>query len=138
MRRSDRLWSSQAVPLSLAEAGYVVAAPTHTADNYRDKSGFGTLRVVAGRPRHVKDLVDYMLAGWPGHDRLDAGRIGFFGFSAGGYTGLIALGGQYLNGTKIKLGDLRDNTGGAELIVEAAGIASLSFSLLDALAPGGA
>lgn len=51
---------------------------------------------------------------------------------------LIALGGQYLNGTKVKLDDLRDNTGGAELIVEAAGIASLSFSLLDALAPGGA
>jgi predicted dienelactone hydrolase len=78
--------------LALAEAGYVVAAPTHTGDNYRDKSGFGSIRVLAGRPRQVARVVEFMLSTWKGHQRLDGDRVGIFGFSAGGYTALIALG----------------------------------------------
>jgi predicted dienelactone hydrolase len=78
---------------ALAEAGYVVAAPTHTADNYRDRSGYGTIRVLAGRPRQVKRTIDFMLGSWDGKTRIDASRIGIYGFSAGGYTALIAIGG---------------------------------------------
>jgi predicted dienelactone hydrolase len=78
---------------ALAEAGYVAAAPTHAGDNYKDRSGFGTLEVVAGRPREIKRVIDFMLGSWAGHERIDAGRIGMFGFSAGGYTALIAIGG---------------------------------------------
>jgi predicted dienelactone hydrolase len=76
--------------LALAEAGFVVAAVTHTGDNYRDQSGF--IRV-ENRPRHIKALVDYMLAAWPHRDLLDPARIGMFGFSAGGFTALVAIGG---------------------------------------------
>jgi predicted dienelactone hydrolase len=76
--------------LALAEAGFVVAAVTHTGDNYRDQSEFGLLE---GRPRHIKVLIDYMLASWPQHAALDQGRIGMFGFSAGGFTALVAIGG---------------------------------------------
>jgi predicted dienelactone hydrolase len=76
--------------VALAEAGFVVAAVTHTKDNYRDPSGFTR---VENRPRHIKALVDYMLASWPHHDLLDAKRIGMFGFSAGGFTALVAIGG---------------------------------------------
>jgi predicted dienelactone hydrolase len=76
--------------LALAEAGFVVAAVTHTGDNYRDQSGFTR---VENRPRHIKALIDYMLASWPQHDRLDPARIGIFGFSAGGFTALVAIGG---------------------------------------------
>jgi predicted dienelactone hydrolase len=76
--------------LALAEAGFVVAAVTHTGDNYRDQSG---LAQVENRPRHIKVLIDYMLASWPQRDRLDPGRIGIFGFSAGGFTALAAIGG---------------------------------------------
>jgi len=76
--------------LALAEAGFVVAAVTHTGDNYRDQSGFSR---VENRPRHIKALIDYMLASWPQRDRLDPARIGIFGFSAGGFTALVAIGG---------------------------------------------
>jgi predicted dienelactone hydrolase len=76
--------------LALAEAGFVVAAVTHTGDNYRDQSGFAR---VENRPRHIKAVIDYMLTSWPQHERLDPARIGIFGFSAGGFTALVAIGG---------------------------------------------
>jgi predicted dienelactone hydrolase len=76
--------------LALAEAGFVVASVTHTGDNHRDQSAFSR---VENRPRHIKALVDYMLASWPHHDVLDPSRIGVFGFSAGGFTALVAVGG---------------------------------------------
>ena len=76
--------------LALAEAGFVVASITHTGDNYRDQSAFGRVET---RPRHIKALIDYMLAAWPRHDVLDPSRIGMFGFSAGGFTALVAIGG---------------------------------------------
>ena len=76
--------------LALAEAGFVVAAVTHTGDNYRDQSGFNR---VENRPRHIKALIDYMLSSWPHREALDPARIGIFGFSAGGFTALVAIGG---------------------------------------------
>src|SRR5262249_10587211 len=76
--------------LALAEAGFVVAAVTHTGDNYRDQSQFGRLYT---RPPHIKALIDYMLTSWPHHAALDASRVGAFGFSAGGFTTLVLIGG---------------------------------------------
>jgi predicted dienelactone hydrolase len=76
--------------LALAEAGFVVAAVTHTGDNYREQTQVGRLE---NRPRHIKVLIDYMLASWPRHDTIDPSRIGMFGFSAGGFTALVAIGG---------------------------------------------
>jgi predicted dienelactone hydrolase len=76
--------------LALADAGFVVAAVTHTGDNYRDHSAFGR---VENRPRHIVALVDYMLTSWPRHNHLDPSRVGMFGFSAGGFTALVVIGG---------------------------------------------
>jgi len=76
--------------LALADAGFVVAAVTHTGDNYREQTRFGRLE---NRPRHIKVLIDYMLASWRHHDALDPSRIGMFGFSAGGFTALVVIGG---------------------------------------------
>ena len=76
--------------LALADAGFVVAAVTHTGDNYREQIQLGRLE---NRPRHIKVLIDYMLASWQHHDALDPSRIGMFGFSAGGFTALVAIGG---------------------------------------------
>jgi predicted dienelactone hydrolase len=76
--------------LALAEAGFVVAAVTHTGDNYQDRTQVGRLE---NRPRHIKILIDYMLVSWPHHDTIDPSRIGMFGFSAGGFTALVAIGG---------------------------------------------
>ena len=77
--------------VALAEAGFVAAALTHTADNWRDQSGATR---IWERPRHLKLLVNHMLGGWGDRGRLDPNRIGAFGFSAGGFTVLIAAGGE--------------------------------------------
>ena len=76
--------------LALAHAGFVVAALSHTSDTYDDQSRAAR---IWGRPEMLRRLVDYMLADWPEHGRIDATRVGVFGFSAGGFTALAAIGG---------------------------------------------
>jgi len=70
---------------ALADAGYVVAAITHPDDRTR--------RWQTERPAAIKRVIDHMLTAWSGHAKLDPERIGVFGFSRGGYTGLVAVGG---------------------------------------------
>ncbi len=77
--------------LALADAGFVVAAVTHPGDNYADQSNSVA---ILNRPRHVTRAVDYMLAQWQDHDRINAGRVGIFGHSAGGFTALVSAGGK--------------------------------------------
>ena len=77
---------------TLADAGYVVAAISHPGDNFQDLSRQGYLSAFATRPVDMKRLTDYMLGAWPQRAQLDAGKVGFFGFSRGGYTGLVAIG----------------------------------------------
>ncbi len=76
---------------ALAKAGFVVAALTHTGDSYKDQSRATDM---ANRPRQLHVLIDYMLADWAQHDRLDANRVGAFGFSSGGFTVLTEAGGE--------------------------------------------
>lgn len=75
--------------LALAHAGFVVAALTHPGDN--DTDDRRALDFPA-RPRDLRRLVDYMLARWWQHGAVDTVRIGVFGFSAGGFTALVAAG----------------------------------------------
>ena len=76
--------------LALAHAGFVAAALSHAGDTYDDQS-----RVLQPwvRTAQLRRLVDYMLGEWPSHGRLDAERVGAFGFSNGGFTVLVAAGG---------------------------------------------
>jgi predicted dienelactone hydrolase len=76
---------------ALARAGFVVAAVAHTGDTYDDRSR--ALRIIE-RPKHLSVAIDYMTGAWRGHDAIDATRIGAFGFSAGGFTVLAAVGGE--------------------------------------------
>jgi predicted dienelactone hydrolase len=78
--------------LALADAGYVVAAPMHTGDNYADQSAVGSVSWLSRRNQQLHATVDYMLTNWPGHARIDPQRVGAFGFSAGGFTVLTAVG----------------------------------------------
>jgi predicted dienelactone hydrolase len=80
--------------MALAASGYVVAAPMHAGDNYMDESGLSTPNWLAKRSRELRLTADYLLAAWSGHDRIDAARVGAFGFSAGGATVLAAIGAQ--------------------------------------------
>jgi predicted dienelactone hydrolase len=75
---------------ALAQAGFVVAAVTHTGDTRGDRSR--TQRITE-RPGHLVRLIDYLTNDWSGHDAIDAKRIGAFGFSSGGFTVLGAIGG---------------------------------------------
>ena len=75
---------------ALAEAGFVVAALSHTGDTYDDSS---RAALIWDRPRQVHRLIDFLLGDWPEHGQLDAGKVGVFGFSAGGFTALVAAGG---------------------------------------------
>ena len=76
--------------LALAHAGFVVASVSHAGDTFNDQS-----RVLQlwRRPAQLHLLVDYMLDEWHGHGRLNAARVGAFGFSNGGFTVLVAAGG---------------------------------------------
>lgn len=78
--------------MALASAGYVVAAPTHPGDNYLDQSAIRSARFASDRTRQLSATIDYMLAHWTGRERIDAARIGAFGFSMGGFTVLTAVG----------------------------------------------
>jgi predicted dienelactone hydrolase len=71
---------------ALADAGFVVAAITHKGEYGR------SWRYT--RPAAIKRLIDHMLQRWPERARIDADRVGFFGFSRGGFTGLVLVGGK--------------------------------------------
>ena len=63
--------------------GFVVAALSHNGDSWRDPSN---PTAIWERPRQLKLLTDYMLGAWRDRGRIDANRVGAFGFSAGGLT----------------------------------------------------
>lgn len=77
---------------ALANAGFVVAAINHPGDNAMDKTRTDDFSVFVERPVDIKRLIDFMLGSWTAAARIDASEIGIFGFSRGGYTGLVAAG----------------------------------------------
>jgi predicted dienelactone hydrolase len=76
--------------IALAQAGFVVAAPTHTGDNFKDGS---KVLAVWDRARQLRVVTDWLLKSWSGHTHLRPAQIGLFGFSAGGFTALVDAGG---------------------------------------------
>jgi predicted dienelactone hydrolase len=77
---------------TLADAGFVVAAINHPGHTTSDMSRSGDLSVFIERPTDIKRLIDFMLGASAAAPNIDLERIGFFGFSAGGDTGLILIG----------------------------------------------
>jgi len=71
---------------ALAGAGFTVAAADH--DNMQDRSRVDHLSVLVERPADIKRLVAFRLLTWEERARIDRDRIGLFGFSMGGYTGV--------------------------------------------------
>ncbi|MGB7905421.1 MAG: hypothetical protein WCF43_12050, partial [Steroidobacteraceae bacterium] len=66
----------------------------HPGDNYADQSAVGSVSWLGERNQQLHATVDYMLGRWQGRDRIDPERVGAFGFSAGGFTVLTAVGAQ--------------------------------------------
>ena len=77
---------------ALADAGFVVAAISHPGDSALDSSRSNELSVFVQRPADIKRLIDYLLGSWTYAAAIDPDRIGLFGFSRGGYTGLVLAG----------------------------------------------
>ena len=80
--------------IRLAEAGYIVAAPEHAGDNWRDARFSGTAVNWRRRPRQLSAALDHLLGDPEFGRRIDAGRVGAIGHSAGGYTVLALIGGR--------------------------------------------
>jgi predicted dienelactone hydrolase len=77
---------------ALADAGFIVAAINHPGDNSFDASRVDNLSITIQRPTDIRRLIDFMLRAWPHAGKIDGTRIGFYGFSRGGYTGLVTAG----------------------------------------------
>jgi predicted dienelactone hydrolase len=77
---------------TLADAGFIVAAINHPGHTTSDMSRSGDLSVFIERPTDIKRLIDFMLGASAAAPNIDPEHIGFFGFSAGGYTGLVLIG----------------------------------------------
>ena len=67
------------MPMDLASAGYVVAAPTHAGDNYADQRRQASPALFNQRADQLRATLDYVLKAWPDAPRVDAHRIGSFG-----------------------------------------------------------
>lgn len=78
---------------ALADTGFIVAALNHPGDNAIDMKRAGELSALTDRPADIVRLLDHMLTSWKEAGVIDAGRIGIFGFSRGGYTALVLAGG---------------------------------------------
>lgn len=78
----------------LADSGYAVVAFNHTQDsstNLNDKSPDDISSLLV-RPADIQRVIDFLLSDPRTSPVIDARRIGFFGFSRGGYTGLMLAG----------------------------------------------
>jgi predicted dienelactone hydrolase len=95
--------------LALASGGFIVVAVTHTGDNYLDQSYAGTHKNLIDRPRQIERVIDFVLSSWPYHQQIDSHRIGIFGFSLGGFTALVEIGGTPDLSRTVLLCDQRPN-----------------------------
>lgn len=81
---------------ALADAGFAVVAFNHTqdsSDNIHDQS-VADISSFLVRPVDIKRVIDFFLVSPPTSLKIDPRRIGFFGFSRGGYTGLVLAGAE--------------------------------------------
>lgn len=80
--------------LALAASGFVVVAPMHSGDNFQNDTDVGKPDWLPNRERDVERAIDMATTTWKDRSHVDPQRIGFFGFSVGATTGLVALGGE--------------------------------------------
>jgi predicted dienelactone hydrolase len=77
---------------AFADAGFVVVALNHPDDSAMSKDKGPSLKALVNRSTDIKRVIDFMLGSSPDAAKIDPQRIGFFGFSRGGYTGLVLAG----------------------------------------------
>jgi predicted dienelactone hydrolase len=79
---------------TLAIAGFVVAQPEHQGDNWRDQSDSGIVSWQR-RPGEIRETIDAVAASPRFAALLALDRVGVYGMSAGGGTGLVLAGANW-------------------------------------------
>jgi predicted dienelactone hydrolase len=80
---------------TLADGGFVVVALNHPLDSGAEgMKQAGDIAAMTSRPGDVKRVIDYVVRSSPVANKIDRDRVGFFGFSRGGYTGLVLAGAE--------------------------------------------
>jgi len=77
---------------ALADNGFIVVALNHVLDSGRNLKRAMDSESMTERPTDVRRVLDYILQSSSYRAIIDPARIGFFGFSRGGYTGLVLAG----------------------------------------------
>jgi predicted dienelactone hydrolase len=77
---------------ALANSGFIVVSFNHALDSGADMRRANDVESMQQRPTDVSRVITYMLRSSPVAAHIDPRRIGFFGFSRGGYTGLVLAG----------------------------------------------
>ncbi len=90
-------WVHADLARALVQAGFMVAAPWHRADNSRDPSRPGP-DSWALRPGEVSRAIDAVGRDARLAPRVDLDRVGIYGMSAGGHTALSMAGGSWSRG----------------------------------------
>lgn len=87
-------WIYRDLAAHLVRAGFVLALFEHPGDNRSDRSLSGTAANLVNRPRHVKLVIDAVLADAHLGKHVAATAIGAIGHSIGAYTVLALAGGN--------------------------------------------
>ncbi len=77
---------------ALADAGFIVAAPSHSGNTWSDMSS-STDKWAIDRPGQISRVLDYVLENKHFKNHINPEQIGIYGFSAGGFTALSLIGG---------------------------------------------
>ena len=93
--RGSNFLSQHDTAAALADSGFVVAALNHPGDTVLDPGRSTETSIFVSRPTDIRRLIDFMVAGSVAASEIDRDRIGFFGFSRGGYTGLLVAGATF-------------------------------------------
>jgi predicted dienelactone hydrolase len=79
---------------TLARAGFIVAQPQHTGDNYADISKAGPVSWET-RPHEIRSVIDALAASPVWQPLLRSEKVGVHGMSAGGGTALVMAGARW-------------------------------------------
>ncbi|QEL55446.1 alpha/beta hydrolase family protein [Chromobacterium paludis] len=77
---------------ALADNGFLVVSLNHTGDSGMSMKYPWDMLAFERRPIEIKRVIDYMLGEAREASRIDASKIGVFGFSRGGFTSLVVAG----------------------------------------------
>ena len=93
--------SDHELAATLAKAGYIVAQPLHSGDNWMDVSKAGPASWTT-RPAEISKSIDALTREAAFSSLFDSSKVGVHGMSAGGMTAISVSGGQWNLLTMIK------------------------------------